>query len=106
MTLRQRLREHKISCHLWKQYRGEIQRLCISAQCLFSNKGIPWDIVEMELRDEGWLLIEESLWDVLQYEHELKRTLDGNDDWDIGEMPFDDTWTEEDYINFEEIMRK
>jgi len=106
MTLRQRLREHKISCHPWKHYRGEIQRLCISAQCLFSNKGIPWDIVEMELRDEGWLLIEESLWDVLQYEHELKRTLDGNDNWDTGEMPFDDTWTEEDYINFEEIMRK
>ena len=96
-SLRQRIRPVKISCKPWKQYGGEIGLLCVSAQCLFSNNGLPWDVMEIELRLEGWLMDDENLWDVLSTEHALKRTLKGIVD---DEPPFNETWTEEDYINF------
>lgn len=96
-SLRQRIRSVKISCQPWKQYRGEINLLCVSGQCLFSNKGLPWDILEIELRSEGWLSEHESLWDILTSEQQLKRTLTGDVD---GEDPFDETWTEDDYKYF------
>lgn len=97
LSLRQRIRPGKISCQPWKRYRGEINLLCVSGQCLFSNKGLPWDILEIELKNEGWLLKSESIWEVLSSEKGLKRTLEG--DVDDGN-PFDETWTEEDYINY------
>lgn len=93
-TLRQRIRAGKINCLPWKRYRGEIRLLPISAQCLFSNKGLPWDILEIELKREGWLLEWEELWEVLSQETNMKRTLNGNYNLD---EPFDDTWTDEDY---------
>lgn len=96
LSLRQRIRPTKISCHPWKRYRSEISLLCVSGQCLFSNKGLPWDILEMELKSEGWLFEYESLWDVLASEQQLKRQLCPDELKD----PFDETWTEEDYINF------
>lgn len=100
-SLRQRIRKVKISCQPWKQYRGEISLLCVSGQCLFSNKGLPWDILEMELRSEGWLNDDEDLWEVLSSEMGLRRTLTG----DVNDgLPFDDTWTEDDYKNFYKKM--
>ena len=69
----------------------------ISAQCLFSNNGLPWDILEVELKGEGWLFESEDLWEVLSQEANMKRTLDGNYNLD---EPFDDTWTDEDYEFF------
>lgn len=96
-SLRQRIRSVKISCKPWKQYRGEIKLLCVSGQCLFSNKGSPWDIFEIELKSEGWLLDNETIWDALSTEQGLKRTLTGDVD---DRPPFDETWTENDYINF------
>ena len=99
MNLRQRIRKNKISCQPWKQYKSEIKLLPISAQCLFSNTGIPWDIIEIELKEEGWLYDEENLWEVLM-NNELNRKLEYQD---IPE-PFDDSWTDEDYINFYENL--
>lgn len=96
-TLRQRIRKVKIKCSPWRFYKREIQALCISGQCLFSKNGLPWDILEIELKDEGWLLHDESLWEILTSEQSLRRTLNFNcDDQD----PFDETWTEEDYKYF------
>jgi len=96
-TLRQRIRVDKISCQPWKRYRGEIKRLPISSQCLFANCGIPWDIFEISLKEEGWLLENESLWDVLSMDSGLKRRLDHSVSDD---EPFDDTWTDDDYEYF------
>lgn len=96
-NLRQRIRSTKICCQPWRQYRGEIKLLCVSAQCLFANNGLPWDILEMELKGEGWLQESENLWDVMSTEQGLKRTLDGN--YGIDD-PFDETWTDEDYEHF------
>lgn len=98
MNLRQRIRKDKICCKPWKHYRGEIRLLPVSAQCLFSNKGLNWDILEIELKSEGWLLQNEELWEVLSNESGLKRQLNYNNN--LPEEPFDDTWTEEDYIHF------
>ena len=98
-TLRQRVRKSGICPQPWKHYKGEIQRLPISAQTLFKNKGLPCDVLEIELRIEGWLSEDESLWDVINELSGLKRSLiipDTNTD------PWDDTWTEEDFIYFYE----
>jgi len=100
-TLRQKIRGVKLCCQPWKQYRGEIKLLCVSGQCLFSNDGLPWDIFEIELKNEGWLFEDENLWDILKDANNLKRTLSGEN---IQEDPFDETWTEEDYIDFYERL--
>lgn len=101
-SLRQRIRKDKISCKPWKRYRGEIGLLCVSGRCLFSNKGLPWDIIEIELRSEGWLQDDENLWEILSTEQGLKRTMSG--DVDDG-IPDDETWTDEDYIYFYENLK-
>ena len=96
MNLRQRLRKDKICCRPWKHYKGEIKNLPISSQCLFSNNGIQWDIVEIELKEEGWLEQEESLWEVIAEPNGLKRKLNFN----ISSEPFKDTWSDKDYIEY------
>lgn len=99
-TLRQRIRGSKINCIPWKTYRYEIQRLPISSQCLFARTGISYDVLEMELLEEGWLFPEETLFEVLAIASNLKR---GKADFEsVDDCPFDDTWTEEDYINYYE----
>jgi len=97
MNLRQRIRPVKISPQPWKHYRGEIRLLPVSAQCLFANRGLPWDILETELRGEGWLSDNENIWGIISTDSGLKRTLDGSHGL---EGPFDDTWTDEDYENY------
>lgn len=96
ISLRQRIRSHKINCLPWRRYRYEIQRLPISSQCLFSKSGISYDVLEIELREECWLFENESLLEVLENVSNLKRRhlseIEHEDD-----CPFDDTWTEEDY---------
>lgn len=99
LTLRQRIRPAKINCMPWKRYRYEIRRLPISAQCLFARRGIPADVLEMELLEEGWLLPGEELLSVLQDGGNLKRerlsALEYEDDYTAG-------WTDEDFINYYE----
>ena len=100
-TLRQRIRADKINCMPWKIYRYNIQRLPVSSQCLFARGGVNYDVLEMELREEGWLFPTEKIFEVLEDVRNLKR---GNMAvFEIQEdCPFDDTWTEEDYINYYE----
>jgi len=95
MNLRGRLRKQKIKCSPWKKYKGEISNLPISAQCLFSKNGLEWDILEIELRNEGWLFENEELWAVLSDPNGLKRQLNYTE-----ETPFEDSWTDEDYKHF------
>lgn len=98
-SLRQRIRKCKISCKPWKRYGAEIKYLPVSSQTLFSNKGMAWDILEIELQDEGWLEPEESIWEVLA---DLNRLMMPHlsEVHNKNEDPFDDSWTEEDYIFF------
>jgi len=103
MNLRQRIRPVKINPQPWKHYRGEIRLLPVSAQCLFANRGLPWDVLEIELRGEGWLSESEDLWNVISTDVGLKRTLDGSHDI---EEPFDDTWTDEDYKYFYDSLNQ
>jgi len=98
-TLRQRIRPKGISPYPWKHYKGEIRRLPISAQTLFKNSGLPWDILEIELKNEGWLSYDETIWDVLSNMNDLKRSLNPVD---INIDPWDETWTEEDFVYFYE----
>jgi hypothetical protein len=98
VNLRQRIKLDEINCQPWKQHKGEIRLLCVSGQCLFSNKGLSWDILEIELKGEGWLDENESLWDVLKSETRLKAKMNYKSD----ESPFDDSWTDEDYKYFYE----
>ena len=96
-NLRQRLRKFGgISCLPWKLWKGELEYLPISFRVLFKKNGIPIDIVEQELRDEGWLLDGEVLLEVLKDKSNLYRTLEWDSkDSDYGNPPSD--WTEEDY---------
>ncbi len=97
-TLRQKLRKVGISPYPWKVKKGEIALLPISAQTLFKKGGLPSDIWELELRDEGWLGEDESLMDVLSTHKGLYRRLHYDVPSDI--EPWDDTWTEEDFVHF------
>lgn len=93
-SLRQRIRKYKINCVPWKRYKYEIQRLPISAQCLFSKKGLSYDVLEMELLEEGWLLPGETLFEVLYDPKNLKRKIR----FEFDEDEYTKDWTDEDYI--------
>lgn len=104
VTLRQRIRKDKIYCQPWKYFKEEIKQFPISSKCLFANSGVPWDVLEPELKSEGWLFSDENLMNVLSCEDNLKRqhmSEMGNFDNDIsfGLIPGD--WTEEDYEYYE-----
>ncbi len=107
ISLRQRIRYDKICCMPWKRYKRRIRGLPISAQCLFSKEGIPYDILEIELIEEGWLLVYEKLWNILSVNDNLKRGHFSNG-WEAfqetEETPFDKDWIEEDYVNFYKIQ--
>lgn len=100
ISLRQRIRADKILCQPWAVYRGVIREYCVSAKCLFSNKGLPYDILEIELKDEGWLFESEELLDVLRCDDNLlrKHISEFETASTLGDIP--DDFTEEDYINF------
>jgi hypothetical protein len=101
ISLRQRLRKDGINCLPWKYWRGEIKSLPISSQTLFMRRGLPIDVLEEELKSEGWLFEHESLIEVISSEHNLRRKHIGAD-LQVGdeEAEFDETWTEEDYRAF------
>ena len=101
-SLRQRIRKVGISPQPWKQYKGEIRLLPISAQTLFKNKGLPWDILEIELCNEGWLFQEESLWEVISDIKGLYRELPVKE---VSNEVWDDSWSEEDFINYFEKQK-
>lgn len=95
-TLRQRLRNGKINCLPWKYWKGEIEYLPISAKTLFAAGGISIDILERELKEEGWLFEDEVLLEVLKtdlYREHLSEEY--NEDSSFGLPPAD--FTEEDY---------
>lgn len=101
ISLRQRIRKTKINCVPWKRYRYEVERLPISAQCLFSKTGLSYDTFETELKEEGWLFEDENLLEVLENPENLKRKHLSKIEFNHNE-PFDETWTEEDFINYYE----
>lgn len=106
MNLRQRLRQTGIKCMPWKIYKGEIEYMPISAKCLFMKRGIPIDLLEIEVRNEGYINEDEILLEVLQNTNGIYReSIFANDNNGseyesngIGEFP--DNWTDEDYIHF------
>jgi hypothetical protein len=64
---------------------------------MFRNDGLEIDILEMQLRSEGFLMVEEALYDVLQA-GDFKRVAAGEENYgdDYGAYPSD--WTEEDFL--------
>ena len=96
-TLRQRIRTcGGICCLPWRYWKGELQYVVLSFRTLFKGNGIPIDIVEQELYDEGWLLDGEVLLEVIKDKSNLYRTLAWDiEDSDFGNPPSD--WTQEDY---------
>jgi len=73
--------------------KGEIRSLPISAQTLFCNEGIPWDILEMSLRQEGFLKDDEELWEVLRWD--LKRVPLGQESFIMNDPT--NQWEQEDF---------
>ena len=104
MNLRTRIKKGFINCQPWVKWKQELEYLPISSKTLFANKGIPIDIVEMELRSEKFIREDESLFDVLMNAESLKRQKVGDEDFHLdGEVPPDD-WGIEDYEYFEENL--
>jgi len=107
-TLRQRIRKDKTNCQPWKIYKGEIREFCVSAKCLFSNKGISYDIFEIELKEEGWLFEDENIMDVLRIDSNMRRkhiSTFSSEKNNFGLIP--DNWTEEDHqANFSKDKNK
>jgi len=94
-TLRQRIRPEKIRLI---GMLGEIYNMPISSKTLFARYGVPIDIVERDLKEEGYLLPNEVLLEVLKIEENLYRDTslrDEHEDIEYGSVPED--WTEEDY---------
>lgn len=100
ISLRQRIRYHKINCIPWKRYKYEVERLPVSAQCLFAKTGISYDVLETELIEEGWLFPGEELLECLQNNETLLRRHLSEIESQGQADPFDESWTEEDYISF------
>lgn len=73
--------------------KGEIRSLPISSQVLFRNDGIPWDIMEISLFQEGYLVGGEELWLVLQ--GDLKRVPLGQESFIINDPT--EQWGQEDF---------
>jgi hypothetical protein len=99
-TLRQRIRGAGIRCIPWSHWGGEIDYLPISAKTLFRRGGIPIDILERELKEEGWLFPGEDLLEVLKIESNIRRSMidaptDDINDSEFGLVPED--FTEEDF---------
>jgi hypothetical protein len=105
MNLRTRILKDGIHCLPWRMLRGEIEELPISSQTLFRRSGIPIDILERELKHDGFLMQNEELLEVLKNAENLKRRRFGSDEevdeWSgVGDFP--DDWTDEDYMGFYE----
>ena len=102
--LRCRILRDMIQCLPWQIWKGEIDYLPVSSKVLFARNGLPIDILERELKNEGYLSEEEILLEVLKIPENLKRRKFGEfefeQDGDFGLMPND--WTEEDYLYYEE----
>lgn len=107
-TLRYRIKQFGICCQPWKVWKGEIEILPVSAQTLFRNTGLPFDIVEMELKSEGWLREDENLLEVLYWPNNLSRPRMGKEEYASVPAVVDETenWTEEDFEYYEEQKRK
>jgi hypothetical protein len=97
VRLRTRILKCGIKCTPWKIWKHELPMLPISSQTLFRRNGIEISILNQELIDEGFLLAEEDLFEVLINVENLKRT----SLWEI-DSDFPEDWTEEDYRYFYE----
>jgi len=103
-SLRQRIRAVKICCFPWKKWKYEIDILPISAKTLFSKSGIEIDILEIELKEEGWLKDNENLLEVLNNKKNLYRELRVDIDISYGDFP--DNWDEDDFIFYKKSAIK
>jgi len=108
MNLRTRLRKCLIKPpSKWKHFKLQHERYCVSVQTLFARRGLPWDIIQMELKSEGYLLPEEHLFEVLEDPCSIYRTSEDpsgksiEDDTTLGDLP--DDWSEEDDLKQEHI---
>lgn len=95
-TLRQRIRRDKIKCIPWSIWKSEIDLMPISSKALFARSGVPIDILERELQDEGWLYGGEILLEILKSETNLRRLML----YEINDEPWDSTWDENDYREY------
>lgn len=100
-TLRYRIKQFGICCRPWKHWKGEIDLLPISAQTLFCNSGLPIDLVEMELKSEGWLSDNEMLLEVLCVPANLSRRRFGFEDEQEVAVDETENWTEADWQYYE-----
>lgn len=98
ISLRQRIRKYKINCAPWKVYKYEVERLPVSSQCLFSNNGISIDVLEMELKEDGWLFPDETLIECLASNDILLRKHLSK--IEVKQEDFTNDWTQEDFENF------
>ena len=106
-NLRQRLRKHKIKCLPWKYWKGEVDYLPISSKTLFARYGIEIDVLETELRGEGYLQKDEILLEVLKLQSNLYRTPEEEkyfENGNFGLMPAD--WEEEDFEDYQRHRQK
>lgn len=75
----------------------------VSSQTLFRRSGVPVDLLEIELRAEGYLFKNENLIEVLKHQENLKRQAfgsDGENEGFAGLGDFPENWTDEDYQYF------
>lgn len=107
MNLRTRIKKDMIYCLPWKVWKHELILLPISSQTLFARRGISIDILEAELKLEGWIHQNEVLLEVLKIQNNLNRRLneeDKEEEVDIGDFPED--WTEKDFLYYIEEKHK
>jgi len=94
MNLRSRILQDGIRCQPWQWVKGEIKLLPVSSQTCFRNDGLSWDVLEISLKQEGYLREDEELWQVLAA-GDLKRVPFGQENFIINDPR--DGWVEEDF---------
>lgn len=107
-TLRQRIQLVGIQTTVKKVDKHKYESLPASSKKLFKKAGIPWNVFERTLRDEGWLAESECLWEVLKVPANLRRGISSSsfvavdldvEDWD--ENRLDDLWEDINHLRVE-----
>ncbi len=101
ICLRTRILQNHIKCIPWERWKGEIELLPVSSKTLFSKSGLSIDLLEIDLREEGYLLNTQCLLAFLKDTDNLKNRKQGEEleEESFGLIP--DDWTEEDYKYYE-----
>lgn len=101
VCLRTRILQTYIRCLPWKRWKGEIELLPVSSKTLFSKSGLSIDLLEIDLREEGFLLDNQCLLEFLKDTNNLKNRKQGEELEDISYGLLPEDWTEEDYEYYE-----